>query len=184
MKTARKSLLTLAILGLSFGTVERGIAQALTADKRAALEQVDRLNDEIAHMANTLWDLSETAMLEYRSAEFLAALLEDEGFAVQRGVSGMPTAFVAEYGSGRPIIGILAEYDALPGVGNAPIPGRQAREDGVTSGQGCGHNLFGSAAVAAAIALKRTMDARNLQGTVRLYGSPAEETVVGKVYII
>lgn len=183
MKTAPTTLLALAMLALSLCAVERGVAQTLTADKQAALEQVDRLSDEIAHMANTLWDLSETAMLEYRSAEFLAALLEEEGFAVRRGVSEMPTAFVAEYGSGRPIIGILAEYDALPGVGNAPVPGKQAREDGVTSGQGCGHNLFGSASVAAAIALKRTMDARHLGGTVRLYGTPAEETVVGKVYM-
>jgi aminobenzoyl-glutamate utilization protein B len=95
----------------------------------------------------------------------------------------MPTAFVAAWGSGEPVIGILAEYDALPGIGNAAVPFKQLRTDGVTSGQGCGHNLFGAGSVAGAMALKRTMERHGIEGTVRLYGTPAEETVVGKVYM-
>ncbi|MDX1630773.1 MAG: amidohydrolase [Thermoanaerobaculia bacterium] len=130
-----------------------------------------------------LWDYAETALKEERSAELLVEFLRSEGFEVEKGVAGMPTAFVASFGSGSPVIGILAEYDALPGVGNAAVPRRQARKDGVRSGQGCGHNLFGAGSVAAAVALKRTMDERDLPGTVRLYGTPAEETVVGKVYM-
>jgi aminobenzoyl-glutamate utilization protein B len=134
-------------------------------------------------MATKLWDYSEIALMEAQSAEFLAGVLEEEGFTVQRGVADMPTAFVASWGSGGPVIGVLAEYDALPGIGNDPVPHRQTRADGVTSGQGCGHNLFGAGSVGAAIAIKRAMEQHAIQGTVKLFGSPAEETVVGKVYM-
>ncbi len=158
-------------------------AQTLPPEKQTALDVVAGLSSEIHLMAMKLWDYSETALLEAQSADFLIGVLENEGFTVRRGVADMPTAFVASYGSGRPIIGILAEYDALPGVGNAAVPRRQARQDGVTAGQGCGHNLFGAGSVGAAIALKRTMEKHGLSGTVRLYGTPAEETVVGKVYM-
>lgn len=158
-------------------------AQELSPEKRTALRKVDDLSGEIHLMAMTLWDYSETALFEAQSAGFLADLLEREGFTVERGVADMPTAFVASWGSGRPMIGILAEYDALPGIGNEPVPHRQPREDGVKGGQGCGHNLFGAGSVGAAIAVKRTMEEHDIAGTVRLYGTPAEETVVGKVYM-
>jgi aminobenzoyl-glutamate utilization protein B len=158
-------------------------AQTLSPEKQSVLDEVDRLSSEIHLMAMTLWDYSEIALMEAQSAEFLAAALEQEGFTVERGVAEMPTAFVASWGSGRPAIGVLAEFDALPGVGNAAVPHRQAREDGVTSGQGCGHNLFGAGSVGAAIALKRTMEKHGIPGTVKLFGTPAEETVVGKVYM-
>lgn len=158
-------------------------AQELSAAKRTALESVDALGGRIGEMSSSLWDWSETALREHQSADYLSGILEREGFRVERGVAQMPTAFIASYGSGQPIIGILAEYDALPGVGNAVTPFRQLRPDSVTSGQGCGHNLFGAGSVGAAIALKRAMDRHGLSGTVRLYGTPAEETVVGKVYM-
>ena len=156
---------------------------AQSREKQTALQAVEGLSVDIHRMSQTLWDFSETAMLEDRSARFLADMLEQDGFTVERGVAEMPTAFIASYGSGHPIIGILAEYDALPGVGNAVVPRRLSRDDGVTSGQGCGHNLFGAGSVGAAMVLKRTMEAHNLNGTIRLYGTPAEETVVGKVYM-
>jgi aminobenzoyl-glutamate utilization protein B len=95
----------------------------------------------------------------------------------------MPTAFVATFGSGRPVVGILAEFDALPGIGNEAVPRREERKDGVRDGHGCGHNLFGPASVGAAVALKRVLEAQKLPGTVRLFGTPAEETLVGKVYM-
>ena len=158
-------------------------AQTLSSQRETALQEVDKLATEIHLMAMKLWDYSEIALMEAQSAEFLIGVLENEGFTVQRAVAEMPTAFVASYGNGNPIIGVLAEYDALPGVGNAAVPRREARQDGVTAGQGCGHNLFGAGSVGAAIALKRTMQKHGLQGTVRLYGTPAEETVVGKVYM-
>ena len=158
-------------------------ALAQSREKRTAMEETDQLWSEIQEMSMTLWDYSELAMLEYRSAEYLTGVLETAGFEVERGAADMPTAFIATYGSGAPIIGILAEYDALPGNGNSIVPARVEREDGLPDGQGCGHNLFGAASVGAAIALKRTMEEHELSGTIRLYGTPAEETVVGKVYM-
>ncbi|MHB9029726.1 MAG: amidohydrolase, partial [Candidatus Latescibacterota bacterium] len=112
-----------------------------------------------------------------------ADLLERNGFRVERGVADMPTAFVASWGSGKPIIGILAEYDALPGLSQkAATPTRQIVETGAP-GHGCGHNLFGTGSSAAAIAMKAAMEKYKIPGTVRLYGCPAEETFIGKVYM-
>ncbi len=158
-------------------------AQNLTPSKQATLKQVEALHPEIREISMSLWEFSEIALRERESAELLSDVLEKEGFSVERNVAGMPTAFIASYGSGKPIIGILAEYDALPGVGNRPEPKKVARADNVTSGHGCGHNLFGAASVGAAIALRRAMEEQGLPGTIRLYGTPAEETVVGKVYM-
>ncbi|QXD14746.1 amidohydrolase [Rhodocaloribacter litoris] len=158
-------------------------AQEGAGPRATVLEEVEALVPEIRRLSMALWSYAETALVEHRSAGALIDVLAREGFTVERGVAGMPTAFVATYGQGAPVIGILAEYDALPGVGNAPVPERRAREDGVDRGHGCGHNLFGAGSVGAALALKRAMAAHGLPGTVRLYGTPAEETVVGKVYM-
>jgi aminobenzoyl-glutamate utilization protein B len=154
-----------------------------TREKQSVIEQVDALQHEIENMSMELWRYSEIALREVKSAEFLADILESEGFTLERGVADMPTAFVAEWGDGGPVIGILAEYDALPNIGNEPVPLKQARADGHAHGHGCGHNLFAAGSVAAAIALKRTMASHGLKGTVKLFGTPAEETVVGKVYM-
>ena len=165
------------------------LPQTLTmaADDKALKQEViaiaDNMAAEINAMSIRLWDLSETALREQQSSAYLADILEQSGFTLERGVAGMPTAFTASYGKGKPVIGILAEYDALPGVGNAAEARRIPREDGVTSGQGCGHNLFGAGSVGAAIALKRLMERNKLKGTIKLFGTPAEETVVGKVYM-
>jgi aminobenzoyl-glutamate utilization protein B len=181
--TRRLNASTILLSTLGLLCVGPLAAQDLSPEKQTALDVVDELSSEIHLMAMRLWDYSEIAMMEAQSAEFLIGVLEDEGFSVEPGVAEMPTAFVASWGSGRPIIGILAEYDALPGVGNAAVPHRAEREDGLTSGQGCGHNVFGAGSVGAAIAIKRTMERHGLEGTIRLYGTPAEETVVGKVYM-
>ena len=173
----------LVLLVLLLSLAGHVAAQDLSPPKQTALDETEALAPEIRAMAMSLWTYSETALFETQSAELLAGILEEEGFTVEYGVAGMPTAFVASYGSGSPVIGILAEYDALPGVGNAPVPRRAARDDAVTSGHGCGHNLFGAGSVAGALAIKRAMDAHGLAGTIRLYGTPAEETVVGKVYM-
>ncbi len=155
----------------------------ISKEKEAVIEQVDALEHEIENMSMELWKYSEIALTEVRSADLLAGILEAEGFKLERGVADMPTAFVAEWGDGGPVIGILAEYDALPNIGNEPVPLRQARADGHPHGHGCGHNLFGAGSVGAAIALKRTMETHGIKGTVKLFGTPAEETVVGKVYM-
>ncbi len=158
-------------------------AQSIGEGKDAALEHATALDDLVADMSMQLWDYSEIALRESQSAAYLADILEEEGFTVERGVAGMPTAFVASWGSGTPILGVLAEFDALPNIGNAIEPMRTPREDGHIHGHGCGHNLFGAASVAGAIAVKRMMNDHGTAGTVRLYGTPAEETVVGKVYM-
>ncbi len=158
-------------------------AQPLPSLKQATETEAGALTDDIRRISMELWKLSETGLKERRSSELLMEYLERQGFRVERDVAGMPTAFIASYGSGRPIIGILAEYDALPGVGNQPVPRRAPRDDGVTSGHGCGHNLFAAGSVAAAVAIRRVMEKHGLAGTVRLYGTPAEETLIGKVYM-
>ena len=159
------------------------LAQNIDALKQEALRETEAFRLVINEMAIELWNHSETALKESRSAELLIHRLRAAGFTIEEGVADMPTAFVATYGSGSPVIGILAEYDALPGVGNEPVPERRARADGVTSGHGCGHNLFGAASVGGALALRNVMKENKIKGTVKLFGTPAEETVVGKVYM-
>ncbi len=173
----RKALILAAALSLPATTMGQQTAKT-TADQAA-----DELATTVEAMAADLWKYSETALREEQSSSMLADILEKEGFQVKRGVAGMPTAFIASYGNGSPVIGVLAEYDALPGVGNAAVPRKEPRADGVINGQGCGHNLFGAASVGGAIAIKRALQKHKLTGTVRLYGTPAEETVVGKVYM-
>lgn len=133
--------------------------------------------------AKTIWENPELSMQEYKSSAILTELLEKNGFKVEKGVAGMPTAFIASYGEGRPVIGINAEYDALPGLSQdgeklekSPlIPG--------APGQGCGHNLLGTGGVKAAIAVKNAIDKYGLKGTVRVIGAPAEELCLGKPYL-
>jgi len=174
----------LLILTLGFLPVLGSLnAQDTEQLKEEAVAEVEEMRDRIDGMSQKLWDYSETALKETRSAEALIQELEAAGFSLEKGVADMPTAFVATYGSGDPVIGILAEFDALPGIGNQPMPKKVSRDDGVTAGHGCGHNLFGAGAVGGAIALQKMMTENELSGTVKLFGTPAEETVVGKVYM-
>src|SRR5262249_50478485 len=129
-----------------------------------------------------IWTYAELGLQEYRSAARLAGLLRQAGFRVREGVSGMPTAFVAEYGSGKPGVGILAEHDAPPEL-SPEATGERKAAAGRTAGHGCGHCALGTAAVGAALAVKEAMDKHGLKGTLRVYGTPAEETLIGKVYM-
>ncbi len=175
------------VCALSLGVSLTGTAPAAAQDraraKAEALRHATDLEGRMAEMAMELWKYSEIALAETRSSAYLADVLEREGFRVTRGVAAMPTAFVAEWGVGAPVVGVLAEYDALPNIGNEAVPRREPRADGMLHGHGCGHNLFGSASVAAAIAMKRTLESQRIPGTVRLFGTPAEETLVGKVFM-
>ncbi|MGD8501243.1 MAG: amidohydrolase, partial [Phycisphaerales bacterium] len=159
------------------------LAQQTDPLKQDVIDQVDSIETLIEEMAIKLWEYSELALRETRSAKLLVGKLEEAGFDIETNVADMPTAFVATYGNGSPVIGILAEYDALPGLGNEAVPERKPRADGVTSGHGCGHNLFGAASVGSAIALKALMEKNGLKGTLKLFGTPAEETVIGKVHM-
>lgn len=175
----RRSVLVLVVL-CTASVFAR--AQSVSEEKQTALESCDQIHSTIDDMAMSLWDYAETALKEHKSSQMLVDVLQEEGFQVEQDVAGMPTAFVGSYGSGKPVIGVLAEYDALPSVGNEPVPYRERRSS-TSTGHGCGHNLFGAGSVGAAIAIKRAMEEHDLSGTVRLYGSPAEETLVGKVYM-
>lgn len=154
----------------------------LTPHKKETFAWLDAHMEELAEINDKIGRFAEVAMEEYESSELLASYLEKNGFQVTRGVAGMPTAFVAVYGSGEPVIGILAEYDALPGLSQKPVPYKAPVKEG-EPGHGCGHNIFGTASAAAAVAMKEVMEKNALSGTVKLFGCPAEETVVGKVFM-
>jgi aminobenzoyl-glutamate utilization protein B len=132
--------------------------------------------------AMRIWELAEVGYQEVESSAILQSLLKDGGFEVTAGTAGIPTAFVASWGQGSPVIGILAEFDALPGITQDAVPTRQPI-DGKPAGHACGHHLFGVGSVAAALAVKDWMERSRMAGTIRLYGTPAEEGGSGKVYI-
>ena len=134
--------------------------------------------------AQKIWAFSETALEETQSAALLSDLLEKEGFTVTRGVAGMPTAFVASAGSGSPVIGILAEYDALPGLSQVAGASKKTPLVAGAPGHGCGHNLLGTAAVAAAVAANHERLLAKLPGTIRVFGTPAEEQLLGKPFML
>ena len=158
-------------------------AQSADEGKRAATAWIERNADTLKRVNKAIWTNAETGLEETKSARELQEVLRANGFTIEAGVSDMPTAFVASYGSGRPIIGILAEYDALPGLSQDASPDRRERE-GVAAGHGCGHSVFGTASTGAAIAVKQALAAGAIKGTVRLYGTPAEETGIGKTYML
>lgn len=132
--------------------------------------------------AQAIWDWAEPGYQEVRSSALLQQILTDSGFTVESGVAGMPTAFVASRGEGPPVIAILAEFDALPGLGNQAVPRKEPR-DGNDWGHACGHHLFGVGSSAAAIAIGRAIEAGAVRGTIRLYGTPAEEGGGAKVFM-
>ncbi|HWP42099.1 MAG TPA: amidohydrolase, partial [Blastocatellia bacterium] len=150
--------------------------------KEEAVASIERHRTELIALSDQIWAFAETALGETRSARVLADYAEKQGFKVERGVAGMPTAFIATYGQGRPIIGILGEYDALPGLSQKVSTKREAYKPGA-AGHGCGHNLFGPASLGAALAIKELIAEGKLKGTIRFYGTPAEESVGGKVYM-
>ena len=153
------------------------------AEKTAAAATIERNAGRMSSLSDEIWRYAETALRETRSSKALADWAEAQGFRVTRGVAGMPTAFVAEFGEGKPVIGILGEFDALPGVSQKAQPTREALEPGAP-GHGCGHNLFGVGSLGAAVAVKGLIAAGKLRGTVRFFGTPAEEAVGGKVYML
>jgi aminobenzoyl-glutamate utilization protein B len=146
------------------------------------VKHLDSIRADLVSVNQDIWTFAELGLQEYRSAARLTGVLKKAGFRVKEGVSGMPTAFVAEYGSGKPVIGILAEYDALPEL-SQEVAGDRKPAQGRTTGHGCGHCALGTGAVGAALAVRRVYDKYNLRGTIRVFGTPAEETVIGKVYM-
>jgi aminobenzoyl-glutamate utilization protein B len=151
--------------------------------KDQAIKDIEVKYDDYKKIALQIWNYAEVGYKEVKSSALHQKTLTDNGFTVEAGVADIPTAFVATYGSGKPVIGILAEFDALPGLAQTATP-EKATIDGQNAGHGCGHHLFGTASVAAAIELKKLIAEGKLKGTIKLYGCPAEEGGSGKVYMV
>ncbi|MDH5406183.1 MAG: M20/M25/M40 family metallo-hydrolase, partial [Candidatus Aminicenantes bacterium] len=151
--------------------------------KEEAIRWIEDNQSLLIDLSDQIWGYAELGLQEFKSSKLLADTLEQAGFRVERGVAGMPTAFVATYGEGEPVIGLLAEYDALPGLSQKVSTTKEPLEEGA-SGHGCGHNLLGVGCVGAALAVKEALAAQNISGTIKLFGCPAEETLIGKVYMV
>lgn len=140
--------------------------------------------EKFGRISDAVWSFAELGMQEFNSSKLLADTLEEAGFTVERGLAGMPTCFVASYGSGRPVIGFLGEFDALPMISQkGRVPVQEPQVDGAP-GHGCGHNTMCTAAVSSAIAVKNTMEKFGLKGTINVFGSPAEETLISRPYMV
>ncbi|MEM6318414.1 MAG: amidohydrolase [Bacteroidota bacterium] len=155
----------------------------LGKDKQMVLASLDGKKSQYSEIAQSIWNWAELGYQEEKSAALLQQTLADAGFTIDKGVAEIPTAFTATFGSGTPVIGILGEYDALPGISQAAIPEKKPLVEG-GSGHACGHHLFGTASAAAAIAIKDWLQKTGTKGTVRFYGTPAEEGGAGKVYMV
>lgn len=175
----KRVLLTLLVclLGLSLQ------AQKLKATKKAVIQSVDTHSSELTELSDAIWAHAEVAFEEAESSKLLADYAEKNGFKVERGVADMPTAFVATYGSGKPVISILGEFDALPGISQKAQPTKSPLKEGA-AGHGCGHNLFGAGSLGAAIAIKELIEDGKIQGTVKFFGTPAEEKFFGKIWMV
>lgn len=175
MMTHWKAVLGAVVMALSAG--------GQTPAARALVGRVEALSPRFKEISRAIWENPELGFHEARSAGLLKAELRKAGFRITEQVAGLETAFTAEWGAGKPVIGIIGEYDALPGLSQEDQPERKARVEG-GPGHGCGHNLFGSASALAAIAVKEQMGAAGVGGTIRFYGTPAEEGGAGKVFMI
>jgi len=150
--------------------------------KTSLQKSIDSRVNEYTDIAHQIWEFAEMGYLETESSGLLQRTVREGGFKIESGVAGIPTAFVASYGSGKPVVGIMGEFDALPGLSQKATWERDPRIEGA-AGHACGHHLFGTASLAAAIAIKEQLKSGNLNGTIRFYGTPAEEGGSGKVYM-
>ncbi|HSW29798.1 MAG TPA: amidohydrolase [Longimicrobiales bacterium] len=180
LPTALSALLACAALACLAAAPEALPAQMTKAQVASWLDGRQQRFDEVAMR---IWDLAEVGYMETESSALLAGELEAYGFRVTRGVAEIPTAFVAEFGNGKPVIGMMGEFDALPGINQDRVPFRNPIE-GKPAGHACGHNLFGTASAAAAMAAAEWLKQTGRGGTVRFYGTPAEEGGSGKVYMV
>ena len=169
------------------------LALHLSAQKKTVLTKDDQFKtqattdiqahyDQYKNMALQIWDFAEVGYKEVKSSALLQKTLQENGFTVESGIAGMPTAFVATYGSGKPVIAILAEFDALPGLSQTNAPEKTSA--GKDAGHACGHHLFGVGSVAAGISIKKLIEEKKFTGTIKVFGCPAEEGGSGKVYLV
>ncbi len=147
--------------------------------KQTAWKWIDDNHDKLTSISDEIWGYAEYGLCEDKSSKLIADTLRDHGFKVQQGVAKMPTAILAEKGEGCPIIAVMGEYDALPNLSNKKAPVKEALVEG-GMGHGCGHNVHGTTALAAAIAAGKALEEHGVKGTIRFYGTPAEENFSGK----
>lgn len=174
---------TVSILFLLALTVWNLPAQKMTKNKKEVIASIEKHKENLIRISDSIWALAETAFEESISAELLADYADKNGLQVTRGVANIPTAFTATYGSGKPVISVLGEFDALPGLSQNTVPNKDPRIEGAP-GHGCGHNMFGAASLGAAIAIKEQIEAGNIKGTVKFLGTPAEEKFFGKIWMV
>ena len=177
--TTNKILLLLFCFVMNFSFSQNKINET----KKDIIASVEKHKEHLIKISDDIWALAETAFEENKSAEILASYAEKQGFKVDRGVAGMPTAFVATYGSGKPVISVLGEFDALPGLSQKTEPNKNPLQDGA-AGHGCGHNMFGAASLGAAIAIKEQIEKGTFKGTVKFMGTPSEEKYFGKIWMV
>lgn len=165
------------VISSSFGQAK------LTKNKEVLIASIEKHKENLIKISDDIWALAETAFEENKSAEILASYAEKQGFKVDRGVAGMPTAFVATYGSGKPVISILGEFDALPGLSQKTEPTKNPLHEG-EAGHGCGHNMFGAGSLGAAVAIKELIASGKIKGTIKFFGTPSEEKYFGKIWMV
>ena len=175
-----QKFITILLLVFSFLSVQ---SQSVNKLKKQLVNSIDMKTSDLTSLSDKIWEAAEVAFREDKSAEYLIEYAEANGLIVEKGIAGMPTAFTATYGEGKPVIGIIGEFDALPGLSQDTVPHRHELIEG-GAGHGCGHNLFGTASLGAAIAIKELIEKGELQGTVKFFGTPAEEKFFGKHWMI
>ncbi len=171
-------LLSILMISTSFVA-----AQNIKKIKKEIQASVETQKEQLIQTSDAIWEAAETSLVEYKSSKQLMDYARENGFTVEEGVAGIPTAFTATFGEGKPVIGILGEFDANAGISQKRQPTREARIEGA-AGHGCGHNIFGTASLGAAVAIKEQIEKGNLKGTVVFYGTPAEETIFAKVWMV
>ena len=171
-------LLSILMISASFVA-----AQNVKKIKKEIQASVETQKEQLIQTSDAIWEAAETSLVEYKSSKQLMDYARENGFTVEEGVAGIPTAFTATFGEGKPVIGILGEFDANAGISQKRQPTREARIEGA-AGHGCGHNIFGTASLGAAVAIKEQIEKGNLKGTVVFYGTPAEETIFAKVWMV
>ena len=158
-------------------------SQKLSKNKQALVQSIEKHQNALIEISDKIWQVAETAFEETESSKILSDYAEKQGFTIERGVAEMPTAFVATYGSGKPVISVLGEFDALPGLSQNPAPTKSPITEG-NPGHGCGHNLFGAGSLGAAVAIKELIEQGKIKGTVKFFGTPSEEKFFGKIWMV
>ena len=175
-----KKILFTILLSL---TIFAGHTQSVNKLKKELLSSIENKSSDLISVSDKIWEAAEVAFREEKSANYLIDYAEKNGFKIEKGLAGIPTAFTATYGEGKPVIGIIGEFDALPGLSQTTVPYKNELIEG-GAGHGCGHNLFGTASMGAAVAVKELIEKGELKGTIKYFGTPAEEKFFGKLWMI